>query len=170
MLAAGVAIVPDDRGAKGLVPLSVRENMPLARRGPVLSRTKRANDAGVRTWCDRLRIRCAHHDVPVATLSGGNQQKVLFARCLIGAPRVLLLDEPARGVDIGGKADIYEIIAELTASGIAVLLASSELPEVLALCDRVLVMHGGRVVAELEEEQLTEDRIIAAATGLGGRG
>lgn len=99
-------------------------------------------------------------------MSGGNQQKVVIARALEAKPRVLLLDEPTRGIDIGAKAEIYRLISQLAQNGLAVLLASSELLEILAVSTRVLVMHDGVIAADLEAEGLTEEKIIAIATGV----
>ncbi len=119
----------------------------------------------MRRWFDALKIKGAP-SMPINALSGGNQQKTIIARILNRAPRVLLLDEPTRGVDIGAKSEIYEIIAELASQGMSVILASSELPEILAVSTRVLVMHSGMVAADLPFEGLTEEKIIALATGM----
>ena len=108
-------------------------------------------------------MRAASYAAPVVTLSGGNQQKVLFARTLLGEPRVLLADEPTRGVDVGAKLAIYELLVSLAADGMAILLISSELEEILGLAHRVLVMRAGRLVAELEGDAMTESAILAAA-------
>jgi ABC-type sugar transport system ATPase subunit len=106
----------------------------------------------------------ASPDSPVATLSGGNQQKVVIARWLAREPRLLILDEPTKGVDVGAKAEISEIIVRLAAEGRAILLVSSELPEVLALSDRVLVMRGGRIAGEIPRTALTQERVMTLAT------
>jgi ribose transport system ATP-binding protein len=103
--------------------------------------------------------------VPVGTLSGGNQQKVVFAKELLTRPRLLLLDEPTRGVDIGAKAEIYKLLHQLAATGIGILLASSELHELLGLCDRVVVLYRGRTVAVLPQASATPQAILAAAMG-----
>jgi rhamnose transport system ATP-binding protein len=103
----------------------------------------------------------------VRNLSGGNQQKVLLARWLASDPAVLLLDEPTRGIDVGTKAELYDIIRGLSETGIATVIVSSDLPELLALSDRVLVMSGGRVVAEAEASETTEERVLAVALGHG---
>jgi len=100
---------------------------------------------------------------PVTALSGGNQQKALFARALLAAPKVLLLDEPTHGVDVGAKAEIYEIIRDLAARGTTVVVASSELPEILAIADRCVVFAGGRAVADLPRAGMTEAAILARA-------
>jgi ABC-type sugar transport system ATPase subunit len=108
-----------------------------------------------------VRLRAAGPDQPCEELSGGNQQKVLFARALAGRPRVLLLDEPTRGVDIGSKADIYALIRRLSADGVAVLLASSDLPELLGLADRIMVLQDGRRTHLIENRQITEADLLA---------
>jgi rhamnose transport system ATP-binding protein len=112
---------------------------------------------------DRLQVRASDSGQPVAELSGGNQQKVVLARWLATQPKVFLLDEPTRGIDIGAKAEIYEIILMLAEAGCAILLVSSEIPELLALCDRILVMSEGRISAEFDRQDATEDEIIKAA-------
>jgi ABC-type sugar transport system ATPase subunit len=104
-------------------------------------------------------------DRAVGTLSGGNQQKVVLGKWLATAPRVLILDEPTRGVDVGAKSDIHDIIGDLVAQGVGVVLISSELPEVLAVSDRVYVFHEGAVSAEFERGRATEQSVMAAATG-----
>ena len=111
-----------------------------------------------------LSVRMASPDVPIATLSGGNQQKVVIARWLARDPKLLILDEPTKGVDVGAKAEISEIIVRLAAEGRAILLVSSELPEVLALSDRVLVMRAGRIAGELDRASLSPERIMTLAT------
>ena len=111
-----------------------------------------------------LSVRMASPDVPIATLSGGNQQKVVIARWLARNPRLLILDEPTKGVDVGAKAEISAIIVRLAAEGRAILLVSSELPEVLALSDRVLVMRSGRITGELDRASLSAERIMTLAT------
>jgi ribose transport system ATP-binding protein len=99
-------------------------------------------------------------------LSGGNQQKVYLARCLLPRPRVLLLDEPTRGIDVGAKADIYELMREWTGKGISILLTTSEMDELLTLSDRILVLHRGRIAATFSRENATRDAVLAAAMGL----
>ena len=120
----------------------------------------RIMDRAVRT----LSVRMASPDVPIATLSGGNQQKVVIARWLARNPRLLILDEPTKGIDVGAKAEISTIIVRLAAEGRAILLVSSELPEVLALSDRVLVMRSGRITGELDRASLSAERIMTLAT------
>ena len=112
---------------------------------------------------DRLRIKTPSLDVSVSNLSGGNQQKVVLGRWLARRPKVLILDEPTRGIDVGAKAEIYRLVAELAAEGIALLVISSEMPELLGLADRILVMAGGRLVAQLNRDEANEERILSLA-------
>jgi rhamnose transport system ATP-binding protein len=104
-------------------------------------------------------------DQLAAALSGGNQQKVVLAKWLATRPRLLILDEPTRGIDIGAKVEVHRIIAELAASGLAIILISSDLPEVLGMSDRILVFHEGRITAEIPRDRATEERVMVAATG-----
>jgi rhamnose transport system ATP-binding protein len=104
-------------------------------------------------------------DQLVSALSGGNQQKVVIAKWLATQPRILMLDEPTRGIDIGAKVEVHRIVSELAASGLGIMLISSDLPEVLAMSDRILVMHEGRIAAELTRAEATEERVMFAATG-----
>ncbi|MCK2221143.1 sugar ABC transporter ATP-binding protein [Actinomadura sp. ATCC 31491] len=168
-MAAGLALVPEDRRQQGLVmDLSIERNIGLTglsalRRGPLISRPAERERA--RDWAVRLRLKFARLSDPVNVLSGGNQQKVVLAKWLARAPSVLIVDEPTRGIDVGTKAEVHRLLSELAASGVAVLMISSELPEVLGMADRVLVMHEGRLVAELDRAEASEERVMAAATG-----
>jgi ribose transport system ATP-binding protein len=112
-----------------------------------------------------MRIKTPHREQPVQFLSGGNQQKVVIGKWLATAPKVLFLDEPTRGVDIGAKQEIYRLMEEQAAKGVAILFASSEMEEILGMSDRVLVMHEGRLSGELPREALSEESIMALATG-----
>jgi rhamnose transport system ATP-binding protein len=165
---AGIALVPEDRKNQGLLMgRSVRENVGLAHlvelcTGPLLSRRKQGR---IDELLDRLEVPEHRRGVAAKLLSGGNQQKVLFAKWLIEEPLLLLADEPTRGVDVGAKRAIYDLIADLAASGVAVLLISSELEEVLGLAHRVVVMRRGEVVAELPIAEASEDRVMRAAFG-----
>jgi ABC-type sugar transport system ATPase subunit len=163
----GIVMLPEDRKQQGLVMIRpVRENLTLpslndlARAGFV---SRRSEEARTRELAREFDIRARSLDAPVVTLSGGNQQKALFAKWLARTPRVLLADEPTRGVDVGAKRQIHQLIARLAGEGMAVLLISSELEEVLGLAHRVLVMRRGHVVAEYASEQATMDRVLAAA-------
>jgi ribose transport system ATP-binding protein len=164
---AGMGFVTEDRKGQGLVlDLSLRENISLAHvpaRLGVIDRGRERTQA--RELIEQLHIRTRDMELDVRTLSGGNQQKVVLAKWLALKPSVLLLDEPTRGVDIGGKAEIYQIINRLAEQGVAIVMISSELPEVLAMSDRILVMHEGRATALLEAAATTQEEIMRAATG-----
>jgi ABC-type sugar transport system ATPase subunit len=173
-IAQGVVLLPEDRHTQGLVPLlGVRANISLSilakLAGALGLLNVRRERAVARHYLDRLRIQCADLDQPVRELSGGNQQKVLVARSLACEPRVILLDEPTRGVDVAAKADIHRWIRELAQAGLAVVLISSELQEVAALSHRVLVLRQGRVVAEVAGEQTDEQELLRLAAS-GGQG
>ena len=167
---AGIALLPEDRKAEGIVPgLSVRENIALA----VLPRVSRGGlvsdrkiDAIVEKFMTRLRIKASSPHQRVGDLSGGNQQKVLLARLLATAPKVLLLDEPTRGIDVGAKAEVQALVDELAAEGLGVLLVSSDAEELIEGSDRVVVLRDGVVVGELSGAGLSTEgllRTIAAA-------
>jgi ABC-type sugar transport system ATPase subunit len=167
--AAGMAFVPEERRAQGLaMAASVRRNLML----PHLAHVSHAGFADGRRerheterWSARVGLRARGAWQSVHELSGGNQQKVLLARALAGTPAVLLLDEPTRGVDVGAKADIYALVRGAAADGAAVLLASSDLDEVLATCDRVLVLYQGRLVAERPVQELDRASLLALCYG-----
>jgi erythritol transport system ATP-binding protein len=155
---AGLALVPEDRKASGIVPtMSVRENMTLA--SPKREHRRAAGLA------EELKVRCAGLDCPITSLSGGNQQKVLLSRFLMASPKVLLLDDPTRGVDVGAREEIHHIIRTLAGRGLAVLFASSELEEILALATRIVVMARGRVTAEFSRADATQEALVAACGG-----
>ena len=166
-VAAGIALVPEDRKREGLVlSMSVRENLSLPTlraRGAFVDRAYES-ELSARSIA-ALGIATPHCEQRVEALSGGNQQKVAIGKWLATGPRVLLLDEPTRGVDVGARAEIYARIETLAARGIAVLFVSSELPEVLALADRCLVMHEGTIAGELQGTGMTEHAILRLATG-----
>jgi rhamnose transport system ATP-binding protein len=168
-IAAGVALVPEDRRQQGLVmELSVERNTTLTRRWS-LSRLGLLGGGGearaARDWADRLQVKAGRMTDPVSTLSGGNQQKVVLAKWLSTTPRVLIVDEPTRGIDVGTKAEVHRLMSQLAADGVAVVMVSSELPEVLGMADRVLVMHEGRIVADIPRDRADADSIMYAATG-----
>ena len=163
---AGISMLPEDRKTEGIVPhLSVRENIVLAAL-PQLSRhgvvSRARQDRIVATFMDRLRIKASGPEQKVAELSGGNQQKVLLARWLAAKPRVLLLDEPTRGIDVGAKAEVQALIDELAAEGLGVLLISSETEELVDGADRVVVLRDGVTAAELSGADVTADALLRA--------
>jgi rhamnose transport system ATP-binding protein len=168
-MAAGMALVPEDRRQQGLVmDLSIQRNVTLPRAG-ALARLGLLGGGGERReaqrWTERLRTRYGRLGDPVGTLSGGNQQKVVLAKWLSTSPRVLIVDEPTRGIDVGTKAEVHRLMSTLAAEGVAVLMVSSELPEVLGMADRVLVMREGRIAADIPRSRATEESIMFAAMG-----
>ncbi len=168
-MAAGIALVPEDRRQQGLVmDLSIERNATLTRLGKltrlgVLTGRGERNAAG--DWADRLRVKYGRLSDAVSTLSGGNQQKVVLAKWLATAPTVLIVDEPTRGIDVGTKAEVHRLLSGLAGQGVAIVMVSSELPEVLGMADRVLVMYEGRITAELDRDAATEEAVMFAATG-----
>ncbi|MFH9138069.1 sugar ABC transporter ATP-binding protein [Streptomyces sp. NPDC017524] len=162
---AGISMLPEDRKAEGIVPgLSVRENIVLAAlprlsRGGIVSRAKQ--DRVVDLFMKRLRIKASSPEQKVGELSGGNQQKVLLARWLCLEPKVLLLDEPTRGIDVGAKAEVQSLIDELAREGLAVLLISSDIEELIEGADRIVVLRGGAVTGELAGGEVDESRLLA---------
>lgn len=166
-MARGMAMVPEGRKTAGILPQhDVRRNMTISSLGMMspggfVDRPQEAERT--EGYRKDLRIRMADDRQPIGTLSGGNQQKVLFARALMSDPKLLLLDEPTHGVDVGAKADIYEIVSQAAANGLAVIMASSEIPEIMALCDRVAVLSLGRLVGVVEREQITEQHLLSLA-------
>jgi erythritol transport system ATP-binding protein len=161
---AGFVLVPEDRQRDGLIPeLSIRENIALVSgRGPLLDRA--LETAQVKQMIADLNIVAPDVELPVTALSGGNQQKVLIARCLMRSPRVLLLDEPTRGVDVGAKAEIYAILRRLAERGLSILFTSSEIEEMCALADRALVLCQGRISADLSRSEFSDEALFAAAS------
>jgi rhamnose transport system ATP-binding protein len=168
-MAAGVGFVPEDRRQQGLVmEMSIQQNIALAslgrlRRGGLISGASERVLAS--DWATRLRLKYGRLTDPVATLSGGNQQKVVLGKWLGRNPELLIVDEPTRGIDIATKAEVHGILLDLARNGVAVLVISSELPEVLYLGDRILVMREGRLAAELPRDAASEETIMSAATG-----
>ena len=168
-MAAGLAFVPEDRRQQGLVmDLAIDHNVALASLGRLsrfgLIRRSRERDLAT-TWGTTLQLKFGRMKNTVSTLSGGNQQKVVLAKWLARRPSVLIIDEPTRGIDVGTKAEVHRLLDELVADGVAVLMISSELPEVLGMADRVLVVREGRLVAELSRAEADEASIMRAATG-----
>jgi L-arabinose transport system ATP-binding protein len=166
-IAAGIGFAPEDRKSQALLLMrSVKANISLA--VPDLISRFDFVDPGAEQriaaeFADRLRIRTPSLEAAVSNLSGGNQQKVVLGRWLARHPKVLILDEPTKGIDVGAKAEIYRLIAELAGEGIALLVISSEMPELLGMADRILVMAGGRIVADLDHEAANEERILSLA-------
>jgi len=169
-IAAGIVYVPEDRGKQGAIrALPIFQNITL----PSLSRTSRAGFLRLarefklaRDYTQRLDLRAAALDQELGLLSGGNQQKVVIAKWLAMRPRVIILDEPTKGIDIGSKAAVHEFMAELAAEGLAVIMVSSEIPEVLGMSDRVIVMREGRIIDEVTGERMTPETLVRAAAGI----
>jgi rhamnose transport system ATP-binding protein len=168
-MAAGIGFVPEDRRQQGLVmSSSITRNIALTslrllrRFGLIRGSSERAFAAD---WAVKLQIRYGRLSNPVSSLSGGNQQKVVLAKWLARHPRLLIVDEPTRGIDVGTKGEVHRLLDELAGEGVAILMISSELPEVLRLADRILVMREGRLVAEFAHSDASEEAIVAAATG-----
>jgi len=126
---------------------------------------KSAERALATEWAAKLQLKYGRLSNPVMTLSGGNQQKVVLAKWLARTPRLLIIDEPTRGIDIGTKSEVHRLLGELVEQGVAVLMISSEMPEVLGVADRILVLHEGRLVAEFDRDEANEESIMRAATG-----
>ncbi len=168
-IAASIGFAPEDRKGEGLILVrSVMENASMAvfyklSRFGLLSNKMMVDT--VSPLIDSLEIKTPSLEQEVGKLSGGNQQKVVLARWLAAKPKVLILDEPTRAVDVGAKAEIYRLIDNLAKSGIAIMLISSEMPELLALADRIVVMHGGRLSDPIEKSEASEERILSAALG-----
>ncbi|MEQ9770450.1 xylose ABC transporter ATP-binding protein [Pectobacterium jejuense] len=167
-MAQGIAMVPEDRKKDGIVPvMSVAQNMTLAALDQFTGSFSMLDDAReqdiIRQSLANLKVKTSSPELAIARLSGGNQQKAVLAKCLLLNPRILILDEPTRGIDIGAKYEIYKLINALVKQHIAVIVISSELPEVLGLSDRVLVMHQGRIKADLVNRDLTQEQVMEAA-------
>lgn len=166
----GIVYVPEDRGKQGAITaLPIFQNVTL----PSLGRTSKngflrlAEELKLaREYTERLDLRAASLDTDVGNLSGGNQQKVVIAKWLATQPKVIILDEPTKGIDIGSKAAVHEFMAELAAQGLAVIMVSSEIPEVLGMSDRVIVMREGRIAAELSGDDLTPETLVRHAAGI----
>lgn len=165
----GIGFLPEDRKQEGLLfNFAIRENVTLSALSSV-SRfqllSKQREESYANQYKQQLSIRAASVDIPVSNLSGGNQQKVVLAKVLLARPRILLLDEPTKGVDVGAKNEIYKLMIQLVSEGMALVLISSELPELLALCDRCIVLAGGRVTDQFAKSEADEHRFMIAATG-----
>jgi rhamnose transport system ATP-binding protein len=166
----GIVYVPEDRGLQGAIrPMPIFQNVTL----PSLGRTSRHGFLRMaeefrltREYTSRLDLRAAALDQELGQLSGGNQQKVVIAKWLATRPRVIILDEPTKGIDIGSKAAVHAFMVELAAQGLAVIMVSSEIPEILGMSDRVIVMREGRMVGEFGRDGLTPEKLVRAATGI----
>jgi rhamnose transport system ATP-binding protein len=166
----GIVYVPEDRGRQGAITdLPIFQNVTL----PSLGRTSHNGFIRLaeefklaREYTERLDLRAASLDTDVANLSGGNQQKVVIAKWLATQPKVIILDEPTKGIDIGSKAAVHEFMAELAAQGLAVIMVSSEIPEILGMSDRVIVMREGRIAAELSGDDLAPETLVRHAAGI----
>jgi len=165
----GLGYVTEDRKSEGLiVEFSVKENLSLTNFQKVSSNgilNTRNEKELYESMVERLGVRVSGPEQAAKSLSGGNQQKVVIAKWLGIEPEVLILDEPTRGVDVGAKKEIYNIINELAERGVAILMISSELPEIIGMADRVLVMHEGNLMAELSKDEMTQEKIMHYATG-----
>ncbi|MGA0614975.1 sugar ABC transporter ATP-binding protein [Paracoccus sp. KR1-242] len=163
----GIALIPEDRKNDGLIQmLSIRENMSLSSLGDftrLFHMDLGAERGRVREFVDRLRIKIASTEHPVSSLSGGNQQKVVIGKALMTKPRILLMDEPSRGIDIGAKAEVFRTMRRLAAEGLGIIFVTSDLDEVLSLSDRIIVMSNGRVTAELPRAEANETALVAAS-------
>jgi rhamnose transport system ATP-binding protein len=170
-IAKGIVYVPEERGRQGAITaMPIFENITL----PSLSRTSRYGFLRLaeefklaRDYTQRLDLRAASLDQPVGTLSGGNQQKVVIAKWLATKPKVIILDEPTKGIDIGSKAAVHEFMSELAAAGLSVIMVSSEIPEILGMADRVIVMREGRIAGQYNRAGLTAETLVRAAAGIG---
>ncbi|MBM3677044.1 MAG: sugar ABC transporter ATP-binding protein [Actinobacteria bacterium] len=165
VIGCGVTLVPEERHRQGLNLVSnVRENVAMGMWSLIRANKRREQQAAYQS-VDQMRIRTAGIEAPIRSLSGGNQQKVVIGRCLARDPKVLLLDEPTRGIDVGAKAEVFNLIGELVEQGRAILLVTSDLLEVLGLADRILVLHERRIVGELSREKASEERIAFLSGG-----
>lgn len=168
-IAVGIAYVPEDRQVQGAIGAQdIRENVTLASlpayaRAGFLSR--RAELVRTRYLGKRLSVRAAYWEQRLAELSGGNQQKVVIAKWLATEPEILILDEPTKGIDIGSKAAVHAFMSELTGEGLAIILVSSELPEIMGMADRIIVMHEGRIAGAFERTDASPEAIVSLASG-----
>jgi ribose transport system ATP-binding protein len=166
---AGLALVPEGRQTQGLVLIQTVERNIALPNLDLLSNNFLVNKGRmhqlVKKYVDTLNIRTPSLEQRVLNLSGGNQQKVVLAKWLAANPKVLILDEPTRGIDVGAKAEVYSIMNDLVEQGIGIIMISSEMPEILAISDRILVMYEGRIMGELTREEATQERIMTLASG-----
>lgn len=170
-LKKGLALVPEDRQGEGVVQMmSIQSNMTLSDFS--LQGFRRAwkwlnphkEQSSVKAMIQQLAIKVSDPELPITSLSGGNQQKVVLGKALMTQPQVVFLDEPTRGIDVGAKTDVYHLIGKMAQQGLAVMFSSSELDEVMALADRILVMADGRITADVPRHAVTRETLIAAST------
>jgi rhamnose transport system ATP-binding protein len=163
-----MAFIPEDRRKQGLViEESVARNIgSVIRRGLTSAGvlTSAAENKAAGPWAGRLEVKTAALDMHASTMSGGNQQKVVIAKWLATQPKVLFIDEPTRGIDVGTKAEVHRLLSDLAGQGLAIVMISSELPEVLGMADRVLVVSEGRITAEIDRAAATPENVMRAAT------
>ncbi|MGQ3295380.1 MAG: ATP-binding cassette domain-containing protein, partial [Shinella sp.] len=159
------------KGSGVFLELSIAQNISVldlkALTNPAGLLKRRAETALAEDFAKRLGVRMSGVDAPVKSLSGGNQQKVAIAKQLAVKPKVILMDEPTRGIDVGAKTEIHRLLRDLARSGIGIVVISSEMPELLGLCDRVLVVREGRIAGELGGDEMTEEAVIRLASGMG---
>jgi rhamnose transport system ATP-binding protein len=167
---AGIVYVPEERGKQGVItgePIFKNVSLPSLRKTSKSGFLRLAEEyALARTYTERLDLRASSLSQDVSTLSGGNQQKVVIAKWLATLPKVIILDEPTKGIDIGSKAAVHQFMSELVAEGLSVIMVSSELPEVLGMSDRIVVMREGRVVQTLENNALQPETLVRLAAGI----
>ena len=165
----GIGFLTEDRKDEGLIlDFSIKDNMTLPSTRDFVKNgifDNKTSDIFVQRLIDRLRIKSGYPDKEVGTLSGGNQQKVVLAKWIGIAPKVLILDEPTRGVDVGAKREIYQLMNELAERGVPIIMVSSDLPEVIGVSDRIMVMHEGRISGELTRREATQEKVMQLATG-----
>lgn len=170
----GIALLPEDRKSDGIIEtLSIRENISIAalesfRKGPFLSRRRELS--AIRSLAGELRLKSANLEQPVGSLSGGNQQKVMLARALLRSPSILLMDEPTRGIDVGAKAELYSVLRSLAEKGMCVVFTSSDMEEIRALANRVLVLCRGRISRQIPIEEASDELLFASAASFSAEG
>lgn len=166
---AGIAYVSEDRKGDGLVlGMSVKENMTLSALDFFSSLFKLDHSKEkkeVEDYIDKFKIKTPNVDEKTKNLSGGNQQKIAIAKALLTNPKILILDEPTRGVDVGAKKEIYDFINELKTKGLSIIMISSEMPEIMGLSDRIIVIHNGKITGEFTAEEVTQENIMRCAVG-----
>jgi ribose transport system ATP-binding protein len=169
-----MSLIPEDRKTEGLMlPMSVGDNLSFAAldrlsHAGIIDRAAEAK--AIDEMVKLLGIRTAGTDIPVTSLSGGNQQKVVIAKWLMVSPRIILLNDPTRGIDVGTKQEMYQLLRKLADSGAAIVFYSTDYDELIGCCDRVLVLYDGKVVKELAGQEITEHALVSSALNVGGEG